>query len=135
MFWNCKDKKHYLCTMKNKSLFLLAFAVTLCACRPKTDSFFGTWTVSKVNVQFDEQLSTPELVKQLGEIEKQNVITISNDSILTFKGLDVNWQESISLKNETLLRNGAVFGTWKNGEIVTRSGSPLGEVVVVYRKE
>ena len=119
--------------MKNK--FLLALTAMLCACTPKADPLFGTWAVSKVNVQFDEQLSTPELVKQVGEMEKQNVIKISSDSILTFKGLDIEWQDRISLKNETLLRNGAVFGTWKNGKIVTRSGSPLGEVVVVYNKE
>ena len=109
--------------MKNRFPFLIALAVTLSACTPKSDPLFGTWTVSKVNVQFDEQLSTPELVKQVGEMEKQNVIKISNDSILTFKGLDIEWQDRISLKNETLLRNGAVFGSWKNGE-----------VVVVYRK-
>lgn len=128
------NKKDYFCSMKNRFPFLIALAVTLSACTPKSDPLFGTWTVSKVNVQFDEQLSTPELVKQVGEMEKQNVIKISNDSILTFKGLDIEWHDRISLKNETLLRNGAVFGSWKNGEIVTRSGSPLGEVVVVYRK-
>ena len=121
--------------MKKRYFLLITLAVTLCACTPKADPLFGTWTVSKVNVQFDEQLSTPELVKQVGEMEKQNVINISKDSTLTFKGLDIEWQERISLKNGTLLRNGAVFGTWKNGEIITRSGSPLGEVVVVYRKE
>lgn len=121
--------------MKKNIFFLLIFAAALMGCHHPKDSLIGTWTVSKVNVQFDEQLSTPELVKQVGEMEKQNVIKISSDSILTFKGLDIEWQDRISLKNETLLRNGAVFGTWKNGEIVTRSGSPLGEVIVVYRKE
>ena len=121
--------------MKKNFFFLLIFAAALMGCHHPKDSLIGTWAVSKVNVQFDEQLSTPELVKQVGEMEKQNVIKISSDSILTFKGLDIEWQDRISLKNETLLRNGAVFGTWKNGEIVTRSGSPLGEVIVVYRKE
>lgn len=121
--------------MKERYFLLIALATMLSACTPKADPLFGTWTVSKVNVQFDEQRSTPELVKQVGEMEKQNVFTITKDSLLTFKGLDIEWQDRIGLKNETLLRNGAVFGTWKNGEIVTRSGSPLGEVVVVYRKE
>ena len=121
--------------MKNRYFLPLALAALVCACHPKTDPLIGTWTVSKVNVQFDEQRNTPELVKQMGEMEKQNVITIDNDSILTFKGLDEEWQDRISLKNDTLLRNGKTFGTWKDGAIVTRSNSPLGEVVVTYKKD
>ena len=121
--------------MKNRYFLLLALAAMLCGCHPKADPLIGTWTVSKVNVQFDEQRNTPELVKQMGEMEKQNVITIGNDSILTFKGLEEEWQDRISLKNDTLLRNGKAFGIWKNGAIVTRTGSPLGEVVVVYHKD
>ena len=122
--------------MKNRIIFLLALAAMLCACHPKADPLFGTWTISKVNVQFDEQRNTPELVKQMGEMEKQNVITIDNDSILTFKGLDEEWQGRISLRSDgTILHEGIIFGTWKNGEIVTRNGSPLGEVVVTYKKE
>jgi hypothetical protein len=121
--------------MKNRYFLLLALAALVCACHPKADPLIGTWTVSKVNVQFDEQRSTPELVKQVGEMEKQNIITIDSDSILTFKGLEEEWQDRISLKNDTLLRNGKTFGTWKDGAIVTRNGSPLGEIIVVYKKE
>ncbi len=121
--------------MKNRYFLFLSLAGLLCACTPKADPLFGTWTAGKVNVQFDEQRSTPELVKQMGEMEKQNVITIDSDSILTFKGLEEEWQDRISLKNDTLLRNGKTFGTWKDGAIVTRNGSPLGEVVVTYKKD
>ena len=121
--------------MKKSLFLLLALAMILSACNKKKDSLIGIWTVSKVNVQFDEQRSTPELVKQVGEMEKQNNISISADSILTFKGLDTEWQGRISLKCDTLLREGAVFGVWKNGEIVTRTNSPLGDVIVTYRKK
>jgi hypothetical protein len=121
--------------MKKGIILLLGITLAISACTPKADPFFGTWTVSKVNVQFDEQRNTPEQVKQVGEMEKQNVITISSDSILTFKGLDEEWQGRISLqKDGTMLREGMTFGTWKNGEIVTRSGSPLGEIIVIYQK-
>ena len=122
--------------MKNRYFLLLALAALVCACHPKADPLIGTWTVSKVNVQFDERRSTPELVKQVGEMEKQNVITISNDSTLTFKGLEEEWQGRISLRSDgTILHEGIIFGIWKNGEIVTRNGSPLGEIIVVYKKE
>ena len=121
--------------MKKSILFLFGLAMALCACTHEADSLVGTWTVDKVNVQFDEQHNTPELVKQIGEMEKENVISISKDSTLTFKGLEESWQDRISLKNDTLLLEGTAFGIWKDGCIVTRTGSPLGEVVVTYRKK
>ena len=108
----------------------------LCACHHKADPLFGTWTVDKVNVQFDEQHSTPELVKQIGEMERQNVISITADSILTFKGMDTEWQDKMSLRSDgTLICHDESFGIWKDGQIITRTGSPLGEVTVSYRKK
>ena len=121
--------------MRKRFFFLLCLATMLCSCTQHNDSLIGTWTVSKVNVQFDDQRNTPELVKQVGEMEKQNVIVISKDSILTFTGLDEEWQSRASLINDTLYLEGTAFGVWKNGEIVTWTNSPLGEVVVVYKKE
>ena len=121
--------------MKKHHFLLLALAVALSACTHDDNSLIGTWTVSKVNVQFYEQRNTPEMVKQVGEMEKQNVISISKDSTLVFKGLEEEWQGRASLKNDTLLLEGTAFGIWKNGVIVTRTDSPLGEVVVVYKKE
>lgn len=123
-----------------KHFFLLAgFALALNACHHNNDgddSLIGTWTVEKVNVQFDEHRSNPELVKQFGEMEKQNVITIKSDSTMTFKGLDEEKQGRISLKgNGTLQLEGKDFGTWKNGQIVTRTQSQIGEIVVTYRKK
>ena len=129
------NKKDYYCNMKNRYFLLLALAAMLSACTQKGDSLIGTWTVSKVNVQFDERRNTPELVKQVGEMEKQNTISISKDSTLTFKGMEEEWQDRISLKNDTLLRNGKAIGVWKDGAIVTRTDSPLGEIIVVYKKE
>ena len=123
--------------MKKRLLLLAGLAVALIAChRNPTDSLIGTWTVDKVNVQFDERRSTPELVKQMGEMERQNVITISKDSTLTFKGLEEEIQGRIKLENNgTLLFDSVVFGIWKEGQIITRTDSPLGEIVVTYRKK
>ena len=88
-----------------------------------------------MNVQFDERRSTPELVKQMGEMERQNVITISKDSTLTFKGLEEEIQGRIKLENNgTLLFDSVVFGIWKEGQIITRTDSPIGEIVVTYKK-
>ena len=122
--------------MKYRLLFLLGLTALLGACQPEADPLFGTWTVDKVNVQFDEQHSTPALVKQIGEMERQNTLSISTDSTLVFKGLEETKKGRLSLRSDgTMLFDGTAFGTWKDGRIVTRTGSPVGEVVVTYRKE
>jgi len=121
--------------MKKSLLFLAGLAFVLTACH-RNDSLIGTWTVEKVNVQFDEQRTTPELVKQIGEMEKQNVITISKDSTLTFKGLEEISQGRLSMKGEhTLWCNDRAFGTWNEGRIVTSVDTPIGEIIVTYKKE
>ncbi|MBO6024300.1 MAG: hypothetical protein J6P83_05545 [Bacteroidales bacterium] len=122
--------------MKNRFLFLMAFGIVLGGCRPEPDALIGTWTVDKVHVQFDESRSTPELVKQTGEMEKRNTFSISADSVLVFKGIDEQWEERVNLVNDSVLRcSGRDFGIWSRGRIVTRTGSPLGEVIVIYKKE
>ena len=114
----------------------MAFGIVLGGCRPEPDALIGTWTVDKVHVQFDESRSTPELVKQTGEMEKRNTFSISADSVLVFKGIDEQWEERVNLVNDSVLRcSGRDFGIWSRGRIVTRTGSPLGEVIVIYKKE
>ena len=122
--------------MKCRILFLLGVMALMGSCRHDADPLFGTWTVDKVNVQFDEQHSTPALVKHLGEMERQNTLSISADSTLVFKGLEETRKGRLSLRSDgTMLVDGTPFGTWSGGRIVTRVGSPAGEVVVTYRKE
>lgn len=122
--------------MKKQLLLLLGLIVTLCACQPKADSLVGEWVADKVNVQFDENHYTPELVKQIGEMEKQNTFTISADSVLVFNGLDNDMQGRVRMDTGgTLFLDGIVFGQWKDGQILTKTSSPLGEIVVTYRKK
>ena len=49
--------------MKTDILFLTGLAIALSGCHRGGDSIVGTWTVDKVNVQFDERRNTPELVR------------------------------------------------------------------------
>lgn len=122
--------------MKKSFLFLFALVIMLGSCRHEADTLVGTWTVDKVHVQFDEQRVTPELVKQVGEMERQNTFSISADSVMVFKGLDLTWEGHVCLKSDTtLLCDGREFGTWCEGRIVTQVDTPVGEVIVIYRKE
>jgi hypothetical protein len=121
--------------MKRNILFLTGLALALCGCHRGDDSIIGTWTVDKVNVQFDERRNTPELVRQIGEMEKQNTIIINSDSILTLTNADGSTTGRLHLIGDgTMHIDERMFGQWKDGQIVTRTGSPIGEVVVTYRK-
>ena len=122
--------------MKKLILFLLGLVFSLCACHQKTDSLIGEWEVDKVNVQFDERRSTPEMVKQIGMSEKNNYFIIDKDSVLVFNSLEMEMIGRVTTdKQGNLFLEGAPFGQWKNGEIVTKTTSPWGEIVVTYRKK
>ena len=122
--------------MKKPILFLFGFAFALCACHPKTDSLIGEWKVEKVNVQFDEQRSSPEMVRQVGEFERQNHFLIGKDSVLIFNSLETEMTGLVTIdKQGSLFLDGVLFGQWKDGQISTTTSSPLGKIVVVYRKE
>lgn len=122
--------------MKKRFLFLLSLVALLCACQSNTDTLIGTWEAEKVNVHFDEQRSTPEVVKQVGEMEKNNYFTIDKDSVLVFNSVEMEQIGRVTTdKQGNLFLEGAPFGQWKNGEIVTTTTSPLGDIVVVYRKK
>ena len=121
--------------MKKHILVLFSLILLLMACTQKPDTLIGDWVADKVNVQFDENHATPELVKQIGEMEKQNTLNISSDSLLIFKGLDETWEGRITLmEGDKLYCNGKLFGQWINGEIITHTNSPLGEIIVRYKK-
>jgi len=122
--------------MKKHILVLFSLIALLTACTTKPDTLIGDWVADKVNVQFDENHATPELVKQIGEMEKQNRISISSDSTLVFKTLDSETQGHMSVDEQGVVYcDRKKFGLWKEGQIITRTDSPLGEIVVTYQKK
>ena len=101
----------------------------------RDDPFIGRWTVEKVNVDFNEQIATPEMVRQYGELEKGNVIEISKDSVLTFISDGDTLRGLCALKGSQLFFEGKSFGRYENGILQTESHTPLGDVKVIYRRE
>ena len=104
------------------------------SCHRNNDPFIGRWTVEKVNVAFDENLASPEMVRQLGEMEKGNIIEISKDSMLTFIAESDTLQGRCSLKGTQIFFEGKPSGRYENGLIETETKTPLGKTKVVYRK-
>ena len=116
--------------------FFLAIAAVLllASCYRTDDPLIGRWTVEKVNVEFNENIATPEMVRQYGEMEKGNIIEIGKDSILTFVSEGDTLKAQCSLKGQQLYCDGVVFGILKDGKLVTESNSPIGTIVVTYQQ-
>lgn len=122
--------------MKYNFCLFFVLAMLLVACTSKPDTLIGDWTADKVSVQFDENHSTPELVKQVGEMEKQNRISIGNDSILVFNGLDGESRGRMTVDQQGVIYcDGQKFGIWKEGKVVTETPSPLGIITIQYKKQ
>lgn len=113
------------------SLFVLLL-VLFSSCERKAGSLFGRWEVEKVNVDFDESIATPEMVRMLGEIENANVIEITKDSLMVFVSDGDTLRASCSLKGEALYFGGKPFARFSAGNLVTEEDTPLGKVTVRY---
>jgi len=118
-----------------KRFLLTGWALLLLAsCAPKDDPFFGRWTVDKVNVEFDEKWTTPEMVQQVGAMEKKNVLVITPDSLLTLVNEGDTMQYRCMLRGNQILCDGELWGSFEGGVITTTTSSPMGSVKVLYKK-
>ena len=116
---------------------MLSFAVT--SCHRTDDPLIGLWTVEKVNVEFNEQIATPEMVRQYGEMEKGNVIEINKDSVLTYISEGDTIRGKCLLKGEKSYRDGDLLFVdgdfqvrYSKGFLQTESLTPWGKMIVTY---
>ena len=115
-------------------LFIGWVLLFLASCAPDEDPFFGCWTVDKVNVDFDAEGATPEMVRQLGTMEKNNVVIITADSVLTLVSDGDTIRYRCSLCGNQILCNGVRWGCFENGILKTETSTPIGSVKVSYKK-
>ena len=117
-----------------RTFLILSSLLLFAACGPKGDPFFGRWTVDKVNLEFDEEWATPEMVRQVGAMEKNNVVIISADSLLTLVNEGDTVQYRCSLRGNQILCDDEPWGRFEGGVIKTETSSPMGSVKVSYKK-
>ena len=128
-----KSIHHFPHSFRNVSyVAVISFLLFITSCHRHNDPLIGRWTVDRVNVEFDEYKATPEMVRQYGELEKGNVIEISNDSVLTFISDGDTLKGQCSLRGQQLLLDGKAFGKIEDGFLTTETSTPLGKVRVVY---
>jgi hypothetical protein len=79
--------------MKNNSITRFIIAIVLfsgifaCSSSP-TDKLIGTWRAADVVAAFDEQIATPEMLKQVIQVEKQLFFKFQNDSMMNIHTMD-----------------------------------------------
>ena len=112
--------------------FAITAVLLLASCHRTKDPLIGRWTVEKVNVEFNEQIATPEMVRQYGEMEKGNVIEIGQDSTLVFVSDGDTVRGKCLLEGSQLFCDGKLFGSLEDGTLTTENITPLGKVVVYY---
>lgn len=135
--------------MKNNLIIRFFVILTLfsgvyaCSSSP-TDKLIGTWRASDVDAAFDEQLATPEMLKQVIQVEKQLFFKFLNDSMMNIHTMDQTlkayWffdEESgrIDYRFAEAASSISELGMYKDGAITAESQTALGKLTITYRKE
>jgi len=118
------------------------FLLVLWSCSSTPESkLVGTWKVTDVQIDFDEQKTDPTTVNQVAEREKKTILKFTSDSTLSIIDnhnthrakwlLDEKGVISYNFENDPLLHE---LGTYLDGAITITSDTPLGEIVTVFEK-
>jgi len=126
-------------------ILLISGLVAIVSCSTKKGpDLTGIWKVADVKVEFDEQSSTPEMLRQVAEREKQTILEIQNDSVMsiiagntTYKAFWVLDQESgiINYRFEDMGARMTELGKLIDGTIVAESKTAMGKIIVTYQKD
>lgn len=135
---------------KPKNIFIIIVLTLLsgfyaCNSNPKS-KFIGTWKAEKVDINFNEQLASPELIRQVGLENKEVFFKIQNDSTMLlyisassdpqnlFWFLDEK-EESIHYAYKKDDLNPIELGKILDGKIIAESSTPLGTIKTTFSKE
>ena len=104
----------------------------------------GTWKAADVKIDFDEQMSSPEMLKQVAEREKQTYLNFVNDTVLNIVTGDNTYKAFWVMDEKTGLINYRFddagvsmneLGHYVDKTIVASSSTPLGTITITYKKE
>ncbi len=135
--------------MKNsliiRSIIILTLFSGIYACSSNpSDKLIGTWRAADVDAAFDEQLATPEMLKQVIQVEKQLFFKFLNDSTMHIHTMDQTlkayWffdEESgrIDYRFAEAASTLSELGVYKDGNIIAESQTALGKLTITYRKD
>ncbi|MBG0782868.1 MAG: hypothetical protein H0S84_11410 [Bacteroidales bacterium] len=119
---------------------LILVVIASCSSSPES-KLIGTWKVTDVQVDFDEQKTDPGTVNQVAEREKKTILKFTSDSTLTI--IDNNNTHKALWK---LAEDGKVtysfegdqryndLGVYEEGKITITSDTPLGEIITIFER-
>ena len=124
-------------------IFVIAIIITSCGGSPES-KLIGTWKAQKVETDFDEQYTTPEMLRQVVEMQKETFFKIIDDSTLIIMSPgnthETTWKlnpedQSISYFFDGDSNYLNKLGTFSEDRIVSESKTPLGVITIYYEKE
>lgn len=133
-----------------KRIFFLFFLVTstlsfFISCSGSSESrFVGTWKAQKVETDFNETRTTPEMISQVVEMQKQTYFRMVNDSVMSIISKnnthEAKWKydkenKTISYYFSNMKGVPNILGKYEDGKIVAESNVPIGRITIYYEKE
>jgi hypothetical protein len=129
--------------MKIISRLLFLSVVLFVSCSSTENKLTGVWKVQDVKTDFNESKTTPQMLQQIVEIQKQTHFKIKSDSVMviisnnkTYEAVwsfDKNTQViKYHFKGDTDIHK---LGTFVDANIVSESKTQLGTITTIYAKE
>ncbi len=124
-------------------LAIVVLFMASCGGTPES-KLVGTWKAQKVETDFDEQYTTPEMLRQVVEMQKETYFKIIDDSTLIIMSPgnthETSWELDSSDQTISYIFDGNSaylnkLGTVSDGKIVSESKTPLGVITIYYEKE
>lgn len=104
----------------------------------------GTWSVVKIEAQFDEQRANPMMLNQVLALEKQTRLQFLNDSVLQLISEEEQTSYTVRIQSDghifispgrdSLSGSELLFGHIQNGIIRRLSSTPIGNIVLYFEK-
>jgi hypothetical protein len=125
----------------------LLLAMVLVSCKSSPESkLVGTWKVVEVETDFNENRSTPQMIQQVVDMQKQTFFKILNDSVMVIISSGTTYESKWKLNPEDQMIT-YTFDDWDKGatpsklgkytgeQIIAESNMAMGKMVVYFEKE
>ncbi len=128
--------------MKKVFFALSLLVVFLSSCSKTSCELIGVWKVHDVKTDFDEKKTTPQMLEQLVEIEKQNQLKFTDDSTLLIVTKDNVFEANWKMDDKNVIKfrfkgdnNFHKLGVYRKPYIITESHTKIGTMTTTYVKQ